>query len=153
MQQIRLAEPKDIEAMAGLLAILFEQEAEFVPNERQQKDGLSSLLNNPHWARLIVMEEFGTIVAMLSLQYAISTALGGRVAVLEDMVVAPDARGRGLGQDLLRYAIQQAQNDGCLRITLLTDSDNSAAHKLYQSAGFYQSSMVAFRKMLPTRQQ
>jgi len=74
-----------------------------------------------------------------------STALGGRVALLEDMVVRPDARGRGAGSLLLRAAVEFARAAGCLRITLLTDADNAAAQRFYARHGFGQSAMIPMR--------
>jgi ribosomal protein S18 acetylase RimI-like enzyme len=72
---------------------------------------------------------------MVSLLYTVSTYLGGRVALLENMVVDPARRGRGYGRELLRSAIEHAQKAGCRRITLLTDEDNAAARTFYEGFG------------------
>ena len=40
------------------------------------------------------------------------------------MVVLPQVRNQGVGSKLLDYAIQFAKEQGCQRISLLTDSDN-----------------------------
>jgi GNAT superfamily N-acetyltransferase len=85
---------------------------------------------------------------MVSLLWSTSTALGGPVAWLEDLVVAPDRRGQGLGRALLAAAIDQARQRGLLRITLLTDHDNLPAQTLYASAGFVPSTMMPMRIML-----
>ena len=93
-------------------------------------------------------KDAGQIIGMVNLLYTISTALGSRVAILEDMVVAPQNRGLGVGSALLKYAIDFAKQKGCKRITLLTDNDNEAAHGFYQQHGFTESSMLAFRMSL-----
>ena len=84
----------------------------------------------------------------MSLLYTVSTALGARVALLEDMVVAPDARGAGVGSALLAHAISFARKQGCRRITLLTDGANDAAQRFYARQGFGPSSMVPMRLAL-----
>ena len=90
----------------------------------------------------------GEVIAMVSLLFTISTALGGRVALLEDMVVNPKHRGQGIGSQLLGYAVEFARTYQILRITLLTDHDNSAAKQIYQQQGFQQSGMQAWRLIL-----
>ncbi|MGH7074343.1 MAG: GNAT family N-acetyltransferase [Stellaceae bacterium] len=71
-----------------------------------------------------------------------STALGGTVAVLEDMAVSPHALGAGIGGLLLDRAISAARDAGCRRITVLTDGDNKAAHRFYERHGFARSAMI-----------
>ena len=75
------------------------------------------------------MRQTGEIVAMVNLLYTVSTALGARVAILEDMVVLSKVRNQGIGSTLLKHAIQFAKEQGCQRISLLTDDDNEGAHR------------------------
>ena len=55
------------------------------------------------------------VIGMVNLLFTVSTALGERVAMLEDMVVAPAARGTGVGSALLQHAIAFAQQQGARR--------------------------------------
>jgi ribosomal protein S18 acetylase RimI-like enzyme len=71
--------------------------------------------------------------------------LGEKVALLEDMVVSPDARGGGAGFHLLQRAVAVAEAAGCLYITLLTDQQNLSAQGFYKRHGFAASSMVPLR--------
>ena len=89
------------------------------------------------------------IVAMVNLLYSVSTAIGERVATLEDMVVVPGARGSGIGSALLAYAIGFARDRGIKRITLLTDHDNAGAQRFYSRHGFVRSPMIPLRLSLP----
>jgi ribosomal protein S18 acetylase RimI-like enzyme len=85
---------------------------------------------------------------MINLLYTVSTALGARVAILDDMVVLPQFTGLGAGSKLLQAPIAHARASGCKRITLLTDGDNEAAQKFYSNHGFTASRMVPFRLKL-----
>ena len=58
---------------------------------------------------------------MINLLFTISTAEGGFVMVLEDLVIHDAFRGQGYGSKLLEYAINFAKQKNFLRITLLTD--------------------------------
>jgi len=142
---IRAASASDLPTLCDLLGILFSQESEFQPNVDLQRHALEQLLAMPHAATIWVAREAGQIVAMLSLQYVISTALGGRVAWLEDVIVHPQARGRRIGERLLKHALESARGEGCLRVSLLTDADNTAAQRFYQRQGFLPSRMRTMR--------
>jgi ribosomal protein S18 acetylase RimI-like enzyme len=73
-------------------------------------------------------------VAVLRLRPAIfQTTL---TAYLEELYVAPDKRGQGLGRALLDAAIELARAEGAGWIELGTSEDDVAARGLYESAGF-----------------
>ncbi len=145
---IREAAPGDIEDICRLLALLFEQEAEFEPDYEKQKRGVSEIISDPHKGMFLVMEVSGRIAGCVSLLFLVSTAMGGKAAILEDMVIEPEARGRGLGSQLLKKAISSAQENGCMRITVLTDNGNMASQRLYEKSGFRKSQMMPMRLIL-----
>lgn len=138
----------DITELCDLLAILFSQEVEFKPDANAQAIGLQMIVSNPETGIILVARHDGKIVGMVCLLFTVSTALGARVAILEDMLVLPTQRGLGVGSDLLNAAIVTARENGCKRITLLTDSSNELAHKFYKKQGFTVSEMLPFRLLL-----
>lgn len=142
---VRPATPEDLPALVALLAVLFSQETEFTPRADRQEAGLRLILDSPHAGTILCAECGARIVGMVSLLFSVSTAEGGRSAWLEDMIVHPSHRARGIGARLLEQAIRTARDAGCLRITLLTDAENENASRFYQRAGFRPSSMVPFR--------
>lgn len=146
--QIDLARDGDISELCGLLGILFEQEREFTADPLRQRQALTAMLPDAERGQILVARQDGCIVAMVSLLYGISTALGGRIAWLEDMIVLPSHRGRGIGSRLLEHAIAHARDQRCLRLTLLTDADNLAAQRFYRSKGFELSAMQTLRLLL-----
>ena len=88
---------------------------------------------------------------MINLLFSVSTtALGSKVAILEDMAILFKHRGKGICAKLIDYAISEATKDGCKRITLLTDTENTKAQSFYQKRGFVKSKMTAFRLFLET---
>ena len=133
--------------MVRLLGILFTQEADFTPDPRKQERALRQILAHSDSGTLLVARQAsGAVIGMVSLLYLISTACGGRVALLEDLVVDPALRGGGIGQRLVDAAIAHAEAVGCHRITLLTDNDNHAAQRFYARAGFRPSAMRVLRR-------
>ncbi len=141
----------DVPALCELLGVLFAQEAEFRPDPERQSAGLRAILGRPDVGRVLVLRDGRAVVGTVGLLFLPSTALGGRVALLEDMVVRPDARGGGAGSILLRAAIDFARSAGCLRVTLLTDAHNAAAQGFYGRHGFVRSTMIPMRLLLGDR--
>src|SRR5262245_33188182 len=118
------ARPEDLPRLVELLGILFTQEHELSPDPAKQRRALEQILKDPSRAQIYVARESGQVVGMCALHYTTSTAEGGRVAWFEDMVVAPERRGQGIGEQLLGFVLEQARKDGLLRVMLLTDGDN-----------------------------
>lgn len=139
------AKSSDIESLIDLLTLLFSQEAEFAPKRDLQRAGLSLILEDASIGTLFVLKKDETIIGMVSLLWSISTALGGKVAFLEDMIVNPLWQGKGGGTMLVKHAIAYAQKCSCQRITLLTDASNHAAHRFYRQLGFKNSLMQPMR--------
>ncbi len=146
--EINTAELKDLPELIQLLTTLFSQELEFIPDEEKQRRGLKMIIENPSLGEILIIRNKNGIFGMVSLLFSISTALGGKVATLEDMVIALEYRHRGFGSMLLKKALSTAKERGCLRITLLTDFNNEGAIKYYQNHGFTKSPMIPLRQLL-----
>jgi GNAT superfamily N-acetyltransferase len=148
METITLATPEDVPALADLLAILFAQEADFTPDRTKQEEGLRLIVRSPEVGVIFVARVDSTVVGMVSLLFTVSTAQGGRVCWLEDMVVHPTKRASGLGSHLMEHAIDYARSHGYGRISLLTDRVNDRAIRFYERHGFVESKMTVLRRYL-----
>jgi len=146
--EISEATKDDLKGLCDLLELLFAQEAEFRPDRSLQSTGLQQIIDFPERGRILVLREGALLIGMVNVLFTISTALGGRVALLEDMIVHPEYRGRGAGSGLLNAAIHLAKSFGCRRITLLTDRTNESAQRFYERHGFTISEMVPMRLFL-----
>ncbi len=67
---------------------------------------------------------------------------------VEDVFVRADARGSGLGRELVSAAIDRARERGCRRMELDTGADNAPAQGLYRSLGF-QDHGIFMRRPIP----
>jgi GNAT superfamily N-acetyltransferase len=138
----------DIPELVELLNALFEQEVEFDPNSEAQRKALSKIILDPRIGIVLVARDHEKILGMINLLFTESTALGSKVALLEDMVILSQSRGEGIGSKLVDYAIAVAKQEGCKRITLLTDLENIKAQSFYQKQGFVKSKMTPYRLLL-----
>ena len=147
---IEQATLEDLPQLTDLLFDLFTQEADFVPNRAKQMRGLRLILEQPNRGRIFVLRENGTILGMINLLFTISTAEGGFVIMLEDVIVHRDHRGKGFGDKLLQHAVEYAKKKDFLRITLLTDRLNEQGLQFFRTHGFVESKMIPMRLILST---
>ncbi len=144
----KVAQVEEIPALCILLQQLFSQEAEFTPDTKVQTHALKMIIVNKNVGEIFIILKEEKIVGMVNFLYTISTALGAKVAILEDMILDKNHRGQHLGSTLIDFALARIKENGCKRVTLLTDEDNSYAHRFYQNKGFEKSSMVPFKLIL-----
>ena len=74
------------------------------------------------------------IVEILSLTiYRVPTGLR---SIIEDVIVDERARRQGIGEALVRYAIELARGAGADGVSLTSNPQREAANQLYKSMGF-----------------
>lgn len=83
---------------------------------------------------------------MCSAQLLISTAEGGIAALVEDMVVSMEYRGRGIGSKLLSAVEDWAIRQGATRLELLADHGNTPALEFYEKKAWYQTRLICLHK-------
>ena len=110
--KFRPATPDDAEALSSLLDVLFTQEADFTPNTQRQVRALRLITSEPHTGQIVCAVQDDQIVGMVSILFTVSTAEGGRAALLEDMVVRPDKRRQSIGEQLLKEASCEGRSNG-----------------------------------------
>jgi GNAT superfamily N-acetyltransferase len=140
---------EDLDELSLLLGELFTEEGDFCPDKEKQLRGLRLIFEQPNRGRVFVLRQDRTIVGMINLLFTISTAEGGFVILLEDLVVHKNFRGHGYGSKLLEYAINFAKQKNFLRITLLTDRPELSSQRLFKRYGFFESSMIPMRLLMP----
>ena len=148
LTRIEPATVEDLPSLAELLMDLFSQESDFRPNYNNQMRGLRLLLEQPSRGRIFVLRSANQIIGMINLLFTISTAEGGFVIVLEDLIIARNFRGQGMGSKLLGHALDYVRQKGFLRITLLTDRISAVSFTFFEKHGFQRSDMVPMRLYL-----
>jgi len=79
-------------------------------------------------------DENGAITGVLSLTiYRVPTGIR---SIIEDLVVDKKTRRRGIGEALVRHAIELAREVGADGVSLTSNSQREEANQLYQSLGF-----------------
>jgi GNAT superfamily N-acetyltransferase len=61
---------------------------------------------------------------------------GAPSAIVEDVMVAPDSQGSGVGQRMMGFAIERAREKGCYKLMLSSNLKRERAHIFYEKLGF-----------------
>jgi GNAT superfamily N-acetyltransferase len=78
----------------------------------------------------------GGVVAYFILTFGFSVERGGKTALLDELYVIPESRGKSLGKAALAHAAALAKAAGCHTLHLEVDHINEKARTFYQRAGF-----------------
>ena len=129
---VRAACAADAQALAALLQQLGSDEPRVDPAL------LALRLNElPHNRVVLVAEREGKLLGTCTLHLIEHLAHNfARSGVVEDVVVAADARGLGIGRALMAKAAERARAWGCYKLALSSNHSREAAHRFYEQLGF-----------------
>lgn len=122
------------------LPVLLELEAQFYADEGYPFDrvrnetSMRRLLNDPNLGRLFVI---GGGDGYMVVTFGFSIEFGGRDAFVDELYVAPHARGRGLGTEALTVAERACVEAGVATLHLEVEHENARAKALYERCGYY----------------
>jgi GNAT superfamily N-acetyltransferase len=84
---------------------------------------------------LVAEDEAGVLIGFAAVGWKWSSLRGARIAVLEDLFVAPEARGQGAADALIEACASRARDNGAPVMTWLTAPDNHRAQAVYDRVG------------------
>jgi GNAT superfamily N-acetyltransferase len=140
MMRIREAGEADLETVLALL----RQDAIREINEpveitEGQRAALREIIAAPH-QQVLVGEIDGVVVATCQVAYLRRLIYDGSlICNVESVRVSADARGRGLGAELMEYVCAEARRRRCARIELTTNRRRDRARRFYERLGFVPS--------------
>ncbi len=82
----------------------------------------------------------GEVVGTMQLSFIPGlAALGMKRCLVEAVHVVPAHRGKGLGTEMIRWAIEQGRERGCGLVQLTSNKKRLDAHRFYERLGFLKS--------------
>ncbi len=152
MVSIRTASERDIPQLVGLLAELFTLEADFQVDPEKQARGLALLitsLKDVVWvaevSEAVDAIHTNTVIGMCSVQTFISTAEGGTVGMIEDLIVSSAYRKQGVASLLLAEVFKWSASQRLKRLQLLADQHNQEALAFYKKQGWDTTQLICLR--------
>jgi len=97
----------------------------------------------PFQARIALLD--GVPSGFLSYYYGYSTFLGRPTLYLEDIFVREEHRHKGVGKEMFKYCVREAQAKGCGRIDWTALQWNLPAHRFYEGLGGKRMEWCLFR--------
>ncbi|MDT2020427.1 GNAT family N-acetyltransferase [Methylocella sp. CPCC 101449] len=86
---------------------------------------------------LAVVEAGGRIVGTLQLSFIPGLSRRGAWrGLIESVRIASGFRGQRLGEQMIRWAVEQCRERGCKLVQLTTDKSRVDAHRFYDRLGF-----------------
>lgn len=134
---IRCAAVDDAATLAPLLAEMDDDVLALTPADIERMRGvLAGMASYPDFRAFVVSRD-GIAVGSFSLMIFCSPSHQGQAqAMLDGVVVARQARGSGVGQIMLRHALDLAAAAGCYKMSLSSNLKRSDAHRFYEQLGF-----------------
>jgi GNAT superfamily N-acetyltransferase len=142
----RTATSNDIPQLCELIETLFSLEADFDFDAEKVARGLELFLSDTTNRNIFVAENEGSILGMCSAQLLVSTAQGTPSGWIEDVVLREEARGQGLGPQLLEQLEKWCLERGATRLQVLCCTENQPAMAFYPKLGFESTQLVCLHK-------
>lgn len=140
--RFRAAVEADLPAMVAMLAddaLGARREALGPPLDAGYAAAFAAIQRDPNQL-LAVAEQAGELVGMLQITFLPGLShRGAWRGQIESVRIAGAQRGSGLGQAMMRWAIERCRERGCRMVQLTTDRSRVDAHRFYERLGFLPS--------------
>lgn len=135
----RIARDEDLSAIIRMLADDFlgtQRERLEEPLPESYLNAFREIDADPN-NQLIVAELGGEVVGTLQLTFTPSISYqGGKRCTVESVRVDAEMRGKGIGREMMLWAIERAKEKECISLQLTTNNDRTDAHRFYGQLGF-----------------
>jgi GNAT superfamily N-acetyltransferase len=132
--QIRAATEADLPSILALYAEL-EDDGGVLSIEEAQSI-LARILSYPDY-KVYVATLGGSIVGTFALLIMDNLAhMGAPSGVVEDVIVQGDWQGKGVGKQMMQFAMDRCRERGCYKLALSSNLKREAAHLFYDDLGF-----------------
>lgn len=131
---VRQIEPGDLDGVLRLYRELRPHDPALAPE--LARETFAGLIERRD-VDLIVCESDGVLAATCMLALIPNLASGAKpIGIIEHVVTLPEFRRRGYARLALEHALKLAWIKSCCKVVLLSGSQRTEAHKLYESVGF-----------------
>lgn len=133
--QIRQAHEEDIEAVLRLyVSAGIDSELSFTPEEARNHFAIFCRYPSYRIFLALVEEEIAGTYALLIMDNLAKR--GRKSGVVEDVAVAPEWQGQGIGRAMMEHAREECRKANCYKFVLSSNLLREEAHQFYDSLGF-----------------
>jgi len=148
--RIRIAEPKDVEAIAELNVAMAWETERLNLSQSTLTLGVQGVLENPNRGFYVVAESEGLVVGCLLITFEWSDWRCGQFWYIQSLYIRPLFRRRGVFRQLHEFVKAQAmdQSEVC-GLRLYVEKSNRAAQQAYERIGMRAKAYKMYEQMLP----
>ncbi len=129
------ADQSDAEILIAFMRELFEfDHKEF--DEHAAREALEKIFSGELPARAWVIVSGEEAIGYVVLTFGCSLEYRGRDAIVDELYVREDMRGRGAGRQALEFVEQVCRSEGVEALHLEVDRENRRAQIVYRNFGF-----------------
>ena len=140
---IRRARRDDVAIIVGMLAddpLGAARERIEDPLPQSYFAAFESVDRDPKFQLVVAEDNEGTVVGCLQLCLLPGvSSQGASRGLIEDVRVAKGCRSRGIGEQMVQWAVAEARAKGCVLVELLTHHTRADAQRFYARLGFQPS--------------
>lgn len=137
------------DAVCEMMGRLYAEDAPASGNiPRDFRATIDYLLGDPARGRIVLLTADAAVCGYALLIPFWSNEMGGPVVTVDELFVAPDRRGRGIGRGLLAW-VERERPYGAVAVFLEVSASNGRARKLYESLGFSERSNRTLTRLIP----
>jgi GNAT superfamily N-acetyltransferase len=99
--------------------------------------------------QLVARDARGSVVGFATIFWSWSTTVGGRIGIMHDLYVGPQARGQGVAERLIGECVERCAQRGVLRLEWQTAPDNLRAQAVYDRVGGVGATWLGYAIAIP----
>lgn len=131
----KLAETNDTETLIPFMRALYEHE--HIPfDENRHRAALSQILDDEKCGRVWLIGCEAETVGYVVVCFGFSLEFGGRDALIDELFVREEWRGRGVGRQALELVAAECRARGIAAVHLEVERANTDAQTVYRRSGF-----------------
>jgi GNAT superfamily N-acetyltransferase len=92
----------------------------------------------------LIARHDGEAVGFATIYWSWATTIAARIGVMNDLYVAPTARGSGAAEALIHACIEECRQHGAAELTWQTAKDNERAQRVYERVGGQRSEWLDY---------
>jgi GNAT superfamily N-acetyltransferase len=119
---------------------------EVAPADEQLLDLSRALIADPEreGVQLIARDDVGAAVGFATVFWSWTTLSASRIGVMNDLFVAPAARGSGAAQALIAVCLERCREHGASSLAWQTARDNARARTVYERVGAHREEWIDY---------
>ena len=94
--------------------------------------------------QLLARDGSGHAVGFATIFWSWNTLIGARIGVMNDLFVAPEARGTGVADELIAACLEECRAHGAAELIWQTAKDNARAQRVYDRIGASRSEWLDY---------